>query len=137
MLLARRIDQLIRVPFGCPDDQTSTKPSGSDSQPSMNFELSTTTLTPAQVPIRLETEVINGFRGHRESDYKPKKALNRAGQLAHARRVNYFADRNNKHVLTLLVRRKDIPLALRSLSYNRYCKKFYSDSGFRLMLKCA
>ena len=86
--------------------------------------------------MRLETEVITSFRGRTRSEYKPKKALKRSGAPSKVRHASYFANRNNEHVLHLLVRRRNIPKTLLPLFHGRFGTKCYWVSCFRPSWKC-
>jgi hypothetical protein len=53
--------------------------------------------------MRFEVEPALKFRGRTPGDFKPKKPINCYGEPSEARSPRYFADRNNKRVLILLV----------------------------------
>lgn len=134
---AMDIDQLLRVGFGELDHMILPRllPAGRSER--IAFSSSTAVRVSAQVPICLETEVINSFRGRTRSEYKPKKAVKRSGAPAEAQPPNYFANRNNEHVLDLLVRRRDISRTSLPLFHDRFGTKCYWVSCFRPSSKCA
>ncbi len=53
--------------------------------------------------MKFEVQPALKFLGRTSSDFKPKKPTNRDSEPSEARPPRYFADRNNKRVLTLLV----------------------------------
>jgi hypothetical protein len=53
--------------------------------------------------MRFEVEPALKFRGRTSGDFKPTKPTNRDGEPSKARPPRYFADRNDKCVLILLV----------------------------------
>jgi hypothetical protein len=55
------------------------------------------------IKMRFEIEPALKFRGRTKHEYKPKKPLKRNRQPSKPYSPRYFADRNGKHVLTLLV----------------------------------
>ncbi len=53
--------------------------------------------------MKFEVEPALKFCGRTQGDFKPKKRTNRRGEPSKPRPPRYFADRNNKRVLNLLV----------------------------------
>lgn len=53
--------------------------------------------------MRFEVQPALFFRGRKASDFKPVKLRDRNGQLSKPRPPRYFADRENRHYLALLV----------------------------------